>query len=153
MLILNDVETIDFVKEILMNFVDFKEEDLLIADLTRAKFRCKILYICCFIRENDFKEALKHSKTLMKKLKKQYHQNDLREALFMAKHLKLRQEHEQALTILFIVKKLQKKMNVQTLKLNGVEIDIDRDIEFCTHRLGGLPEHLREKDKRDCIVM
>eukprot|EP00111_Clytia_hemisphaerica_P004273 TCONS_00012206-protein len=152
MLILKKVETIDFIKGQLLFFIDprYKLEN---SNPTRVEFRCRILYICCFIRENDFKEASKHLKKLFKKLKRPNHPNDLREALFMAKHLKLRQEHEQALTILFIVKKLQKKINAETLKLNGVEIDIDRDIEFCINRLGGLPEHLREKETRDCIVL
>ena len=136
-----------------MEFLTLNKDDWKYFDLTRAKFRCRILYICCFIRKNDFKEALKHSKELVKNLKRQYESNDLREALSMAKHLKLQQEHEQALTILFIVKRLQKKMHFQTLKLNGVEIDIDRDIEFCSNRLGGLPQHLQVDDKRECILM
>ena len=135
MLILNDVEEIDGLKEFLIALLKLDDE----IGTGLLKFLTAMLFCCCFIREEEYEKAKWYAKEILEEQKKNpSHENCFREPLLFSKYLKLRKEYRQALATLKIVEFLRKGLNiVEKPTLNGIEIEIQRDIEFCANRLAG----------------
>ena len=134
MLILNDVEEMENLKEFLMALLDGEYE----TNTDHMKFRTRMLFCCCFIREEEYEKANSYAKEILEEQKENpFHKKCFRELLFFSKYMKLRNEYKQAMVTLEIVEFLRTGLHiVEKPTLNGVEIDIQRDIEFCAKRLG-----------------
>ena len=100
----------------------------------------KMLCCCCFIGEEEYEKAKTHAKKILEEQKENpSYENCFRELLLFSKCLKLRKEYKQALITLKIVEFLRKGLNVaEKPTLNGVEVNIQRDIEFCVDRFDGV---------------
>ena len=105
------------------------------------KYRIEMLTVCCLIRENRVSEAESRAEEILKQQQEKNaiasYRHKFREPLLIGKYLKLRGEYKQALNIFRLVARFHDELGLRDKpELNGVEIEVDADIEYCRRKVG-----------------
>ena len=111
----------------------FKTEEL--------EYRIAMLTVCCLIRENRVSDAESRADEILKQQQEKNaiasYRHKFQEPLLIGKYLKLRGEYKQALNIFRLVARFHDELGLRDKpELNGVEIEVDADIEYCRRKVG-----------------